>query len=153
MKLLKISFNAMWKSWKIPKNKHFIEVWSWRSITTFLNMGWHKKFLYTKMFYTVIYFYFENFKLFEHDLNLIWIFFIFSSKIHGNLKFSQKILKISRHILDIHFHLKTKRTLKTSVINSEEMENTKLGTFKFTSSILFKRGLQLCEPRSVSPWA
>jgi len=92
------------------KNKHFIKVWSVGFIQPqFLNMECHKNVLHTALKFILV---LKNFRLFKSVSYLIWIFFIFSSKIHGNLKFLQKNLKVLWHILDRHVISSLKMKLK-----------------------------------------
>jgi len=70
MKLLKSSF---YSTSKIPSNKYFNEVWSSRSITSFLNIEWPIEIFFTlqRSMYTLIYFCPKFFWIFEHKLYLI----------------------------------------------------------------------------------
>jgi len=79
-KLLKCGFYLIWKFWKIPYNKHLMEVWSWAPKLMISNMEWHGNFLYTSMFYTIMYFYSKKFWLFEQWFVLNMNFFIFLQK-------------------------------------------------------------------------
>lgn len=79
-KLLKSCFYSTWKFWKFPKSEHFIELWSWGSITKFQNTKWHKKnsrcyiVLQFSDFLSILSIWFEFSSLSIQKFLVIWIF-------------------------------------------------------------------------------
>jgi len=103
MKIFKSCFYSNWKCWKNPKHEHFIEIWSWGTTTTFLN-GVIENFFYIMMFYTIMYFYREVFRIlkacFVFNMNFLHVFFKYSRW----FKISTKNLKFY-HVTDFWFHI------------------------------------------------
>jgi len=108
------------------KQTKFIKVWSWGSITKFLNREWHIISLFVIIFYIIMYFYFKIIKIFS--MFCIWCEFysLFLQKFMLIKKIYIKIWKFY-NIYNAYDFISGKKTL----INHHNLKNTMPRILKF----------------------